>query len=240
VTLSLTLALVLAATAGNAPDRDRSDYTPKETRALMYSYARCVVGREPRRAAEAILADVDNATFLIKYDRLIIGECLAQQTHTAAQMRFKGDLYHYTIADALFRREFASQAVPDLASAPAITHREPGPVPPAVDAKGRKLSKQRYEEAVEQHETQVAFAFLSRYGECVVRRAPAGAKALLLALPDSTEESAQFAALRPFLAACMPEGHTLKFGRVTLRGTIAINYYRLAHAARAGANGTAG
>jgi hypothetical protein len=79
----------------------------------------------------------------------------------------------------------------------------------------------------------VAYAFLSHYGECIVRADTAGAKALLLATPDSADEAARFAALGPSLSRCLPEGTTLRFGKVTLRGSVAINYYRLAYAARA-------
>jgi hypothetical protein len=187
-----------------------------------------------------LLANIDNETLLKKYSQLIIGQCLVQETHASSKMSFKGDLYRYALADALFRREFAAQPVADLAAAPAIAQREPGPEPQPVDGKGRKLSKQRYRAAVKDHEMQVAFAFLSRYGECVVRHAPADSKALLMAKPDSAEEWARFTALQPVFSACMPEGHTVRLGRVALRGSIAINYYRLAHVVRAGATGTAG
>jgi hypothetical protein len=236
----LAVALLAGASSAQAFQAADSDYSPKETRALTYAYAKCVVGREPRWASAALLADVDNATFLEKYHRLIIGACLVRETHAAAQMRFKGDLYRYALADALVRRELASEPVPNLANVPPISHREPGPAPLPVDEKGSKLSQQRYEEALKGHDAQVAFNFLARYGDCVVRAAPAQTKALLLTKPDSPEETVQFGGLGPALGNCMPEGHTLRFGRVALRGTLAINYYRLAHAARAAATGTAG
>ena len=51
--------------------------------------------------------------------------------------------------------------------------------------------------------------------------------------PDSAEEAARFGALRPALAHCLSEGETLRSGKAALRGSIAVNYYRLAHAARA-------
>ena len=78
------------------------------------------------------------------------------------------------------------------------------------------------------------FSYLSRYGECVVRADPAGSRALLAAKPETPEEASRFAALRLALATCLPEGHTLEFGKLALRGTIAVNYYRLAKAAAAG------
>jgi hypothetical protein len=76
----------------------------------------------------------------------------------------------------------------------------------------------------------------------VVRIAPQDAKTLLATVPDNVEETVRFKALQPAMGRCLPEGATLKFGRTTLRGTIAVNYYRLAMAARAAAatTGTAG
>ena len=51
-------------------------------------------------------------------------------------------------------------------------------------------------------------------------------------ISDSAEEAARFASLRLIFSRCLPEGQTLRFGKVALRGSVAINYYCLAHAAR--------
>jgi hypothetical protein len=231
--MALALLLLAASPAQAFQSIDQSDYSPKETRTLMYAYAKCVVDREPRRASESLLANIDNATFIKKYDRLIIGQCLVRETHAAARMIFKGDLYRFALADALVKRELAAQPVPDISAVPRLAHREPGPEPGPFDAKGKKLSARDYQEALRDYRQSVTFSFLSKYGECVVRTAPAESKALLVTVPDSVEETSRFDALQPTLGTCMPEGHTVRFGRVALRGSLAINYYRLAHTARA-------
>jgi hypothetical protein len=233
-----TLSLVVAAPVV-AQDWWDADYSTKETRALTHAYARCVVKRQPAKASEAIARNVDNATIVREYRMLIQPDCLTREVHRATQMRFGGDLYRYALADALVNQELAAQPAPDLDSVPRLDHREAGEPPQPVDAKGRKMGKRKLAAALERHERDVAFAFLSRYGECVVRVDAAGAKALLVTTPDSPEEAAHLAALRPALARCLPEGRTLRFGKITLRGSVAINYYRLAHAARASAGGTA-
>ncbi len=74
-------------------------------------------------------------------------------------------------------------------------------------------------------------AWLSRYGECVVRQEPAKARYWLLTPPDSPEEISRINDLRPAFADCLNEG-TMKFNRTTMRGAVAINYYRLAMATR--------
>lgn len=48
--------------------------------------------------------------------------------------------------------------------------------------------------------------------------------------PETAAEAGSFDALRPTVAQCLLKGRTLAFGKLVLRGTIALNYYRLAHA----------
>lgn len=231
--LSLALAAPAVAAPGLSEDWSDADYSTKETRALTHAYARCVVKRQPAKASEAIARNVDNATILRDYPMLIRDECLSRQVHQKTRMRFGGDLYRYALADALVNRELAAQPAPGLEAVPRLDHRDPGEPPQPIDPKGRKLDKRKLEAALASYRRDTAFAYLSRYGECVVRVDAAGAKALLATGPDSAEEASGFAALRPALGRCLPEGETLRSGKAALRGSIAINYYRLAHAARA-------
>lgn len=214
------------------------EFSTKETRAVMHGYARCVVGKRQDKASEALLRNVDNATLMRDYRSLIIGDCLISQKGirsdvriSSVKMSFEGDLYRYALADALVAREFASAPPPDLSAVPKLDHRLPGAEPQRVTAKGKRLSQKKYDALMKDYREAYAFSYLSVYGECVVRDAPAGARALLLTTPDSPEEKPAFDALQPALAECLPAGSTLRFGRTALRGTIAINYYRLARAA---------
>lgn len=228
--LTALLCAAAAATPGAAAE---PEYSTRETRAITHGYARCVVGRRPAKAAEALLRNIDNPTFMREYPSLIIGECLTRQTGPTAgtvRMSFAGDLYRYALADALVDRELAALDVPDISAVAKLDHRDPGQPPQPVAPNGRRLSKKKYEAAVLRHKVASSYYYLSRYGECVVRNASRDARALLLTVPDSDEETTRFAALQPALGACLPEGTTLSFGRVALRGSIAINYYRLARA----------
>lgn len=223
------LTLVAAASAG--AEIDDYDYSTKETRAIVHAYAKCVVRRHPAKASEALLQDADNSTIRRRYPMLIDGGCLGREAGGRIKASFGGDLYRYALADALVGRELAAAPVPALDSVPILARQaaQDRPQPPAANA--RKSERRDYEFAVKRHDRAVADAFLGRYGECIVRVDPAGAKALLLTVPDSPEETGGFGRLKPALATCLAEGATLQFGRVSLRGTIALNYYRLAHAA---------
>lgn len=220
------------AMAASAPAGARSDLSTKKARAAMHAYAKCVVKRQARKASEALTSNADNGTILREYRSLIDGECLEVEV---AKMSFGGDLFRYALADALVDRELADQPVPELARVPRLAHRTPSEPPEPAPANAGKAARKKFEKARRAYEEALGIGFLSSYGECIVRFSPAGAKALLATTPDSPQETAGFDALRPAFAACLVEGRTLRFGRVALRGSIAINYFRLAHAARASA-----
>lgn len=232
--MTLIFGLIVAAAATGAPPAlDQSDYSPQATRRLLADYGRCIVKRSPRLAAEAIARNVDNGELVKHYNSLVDGTCLPSRWFTSLRVRFVGDQYRYALADALVARDLAQMPVPDFEGVPLLDHRDPGPPPTGLDKKGRPLKPAQLAAAQRLYEEAQAFHFLSRFGECAVRTNPAGAKALLLTKPETTEESAQFAALSTAFATCLPEGRTMRLGKLALRGTVAINYYRLATAAAA-------
>ena len=69
---------------------------------------------------------------------------------------------------------------------------------------------------------------LSMIGECAVRADPTGARNLLKARLNSKDEDAAVQALTPAFASCLPKGAQVRFNILSLRGTVAVNYYRLA------------
>lgn len=229
---TIAVLTLMAAASPSTAQADESDYSTKETRAIMHGYARCIVAQHAGKASEAVLQNVDNKTILRRYPMLLNGECLVDQTHTASRMSFAGDLYRYALADALVRKEMATAAVPALEGVPRLDARSLPERPEPLPTDAKKSARRKHEAALKKFDQAVAYYFLGGYGECVVRVDTAGAKALLLTKPDSAEEGQSFSKLRPALETCLPEGQTLRFGKVALRGTIAVNYYRLAHAAR--------
>jgi hypothetical protein len=226
------LAFMIAAAVAAPTTKDReSDYSAVETRKLVWDYAQCVIrGQQQPRASDAILANVGNDELLHKYPSLIDGKCLPVRAGAVIKARFQGDQFRYALADALVRKELASAPALDFEPLPLLDHRLPFE-PARFDKTGRPLKAKAYEEAVEGYERAKAFAFISRYGECVVRTDPSAARSLLLTDPGTAQEAQQFASMTNALGTCLREGETLSFGKLALRGTIAINYYRLTKAA---------
>lgn len=207
-------------------------FTAKETRRLLDDYGRCIVKRWPKLAGDAIRRNADNSELMKRYRVLIDGSCLPVRGQGALRVKFEGDQYRYALADALVRQELAAVPPPVLDDVPQLQRREPVE-PSKLSRSGKPLKPAQYAAAVRGYEQAQAFDYLSRYGECVVRIDPAAAKALLMTAPETSEESARFAAMSTALATCVAEGRTMSFGKLALRGTIAVNYYRLAKAAAA-------
>ena len=226
---AILLAVGLALAAGAA--EPKSDFSAKQIRKLTDDYAGCIVKRRPAQAAEALLRNVDNDTIMRDYGRLIDGGCVTRPAGGTLKMAFSGDLYRYALADALVQRELVALPAPDLAAVPPLDQRALPPAPPALDPQAGEAAKKKQDEALAAHAEQAMAVYLARYGECVVRTDTSGARALLAAKPGGPEEGIAFTTLRPALARCVPEAQTLSFGKMVLRGAIAVNYYRLARAA---------
>ena len=231
--MSLLLALLTVQVPMGLPDNARN-IPARQVRALIADHGDCIVKREATRASAAILAGLGSNELLDRYPQLLQESCLNNRLGERVEVRFSGDQYRFAIADALVRKELASVPPPVLDDVPPLAHASPGE-PPRTDSKGRPLEGPALEKAMWDHGADRASNYMWRYGECVVRVDPAAAKALLMTDPGSAPEGVQFAALGTALGTCLGEGRTLEFGKAELRGTMAVNYYRLAKAPQAAA-----
>lgn len=211
----------------------RPDFSIKDTRVVAYDYATCVVKRKAAQAREVILANHGNGVILKKYPGLANESCLVSATSGKAfgdvEMKFSGDFIRYGLADALFAADLATFAPRDFSTVARLEHNvvdestyQPEP--------GKKVGKRRAEELERSRAIAVGSAALSRFGECVVRLDGRNSHALLTAKPSTLEETRAFASLQPAFSTCLSDGQTFKTNRMMMRGTIAINYYRLAFA----------
>ena len=203
------------------------DTSPAVSRAVMAEFARCVVRRKHDAAAEVVL---DPTQQLGSEDNkgLFISDCMP----SGSRMRAKAVQMRYGLAEALVLSDMKS-APADLALVAPLQHLpfvdRPMPADVAADP-GRAEGWQAFAEAAQ------AYAALAPLGECVVRADPAGSLALLKTPVESEEEMAAVGALAAVLPGCVKKGQKLSFNRFNLRGTIALNLYRLARAPRVAAS----
>jgi hypothetical protein len=199
------------------------DTSPAVSRAVMAEFARCVIRRKHDTAAEVVL---DPSQQLGSEDNkgLFISDCMP----SGSRMRAKAAQMRYGLAEALVLAD-VDAAPTDLSLVAPLQHPpfvdRPMPVEVAADP-ARAAGWQAFAEAAQ------AYAALAPIGECVVRANPAGSLALLKTGVETDQEKAAIGALAPVLPGCVKKGEKISINRFNLRGTIALNLYRLARAPR--------
>lgn len=205
-----------------------------KTRKVQAEFGDCVIEKHLAAAQHFVLTpNMEKQDWRKDVDKVADGYCLAIVTaaNGDVEMQFPVDTMRYALAEALVHKEFP-------AGAPAIADAAPLEQPKLKEEDfqpnpDRKLRKGELEKLSEAREKQIALIFLAGFGECVVRADPAVSHKLLTTEPSSSEEGSVFNALLPKFGGCLASGQSLAFPKATLRGTIAMNYYRLAHAPKA-------
>ena len=223
----------LLAMAPNPPvDRFYDGHSPLErwdvvkVRKVHSGYGACVVRRNHADSVRLIADGVDNSVVMKKYPKLIDGDCLVKAANpkSGIGMQLPGDMLRYAIADALVARDLATSELTDLDRVAPLRHPvlEPTLMPESIspEAKETKIALRKAE------------IFMSTFGECVVRADPQHALKLLRTKVATVEEAAALTPLAGAFGKCAPGGASFKVNRTMMRGTIAVNYYRLAVAPR--------
>lgn len=209
-----------------------------EVRQIGVRYGDCVVKKEPEAAARFVLSQgvwLDRGDYLKLMNKVSNGPCLvdAAKSFGGVQMRFPSDTLRYTLADALFRAQPVPGPLAIPATLPTLAHPTFNEAEYRADM-AKTRSEKRQAEMTEARSRSLARIFMSAFGECVVRADPANSYALLRAGVLTPEENQAFGALRPAFAQCLDQGQNLSMNKAILRGTIALNHYRLAQALRQG------
>ena len=209
-----------------------------EIRKTVFRYATCVVKRHHMQASDAILATAGNSEIMKRFSQIVDPACLDNSAADNVDMRFSNDSYQYAVADALVNADFATYGDQSFADRLPLAQ----PVVISADRRAERLAKaksdRQHKNILEDIEEEKARAWLAGYGECVVRQDPVNTRYWLLTPPETPQEILRIKASQPALNACAAEG-TLKFNRYTMRGTIAVNYYRLAMATKLPSGGSA-
>ena len=236
------LRLLPVIALASAPVSAAEPPSPQQIRAFLAQYGECVAKREPELAQKSVLSGASFSRDSAEGKRLLQRECmdpelLRNQADGFAgrlRMRLDEDTYRGFIAEALIARQ---GALIDAAALPAIavlTYEEPRPLR-TTDREGKPipedgLARQR---AAIARKTQAML--MGKLGECAVRAAPAQSRAILATAIDTPAELQALNALGPTLGQCIKAGETVSLDRVSVRGALAIAYYRLSQAKPSGA-----
>lgn len=236
----LLAALILSPAATESGAQDAPAMSPnqqaarrrdEETRQVISRYGKCVVRRKADAASTFVLAhqkskELQGLTFNDISDRYCLGFAGWDQVVGAY---FPSGTLRYTLAEALVLKEFSGNPAQSFAHVPALP---PSIVDPAdfQPKPGQRVSKRRNHWLEQSRTAATVAAYMSAYGECVVRTDPVGSHRLLMTEVTTPQESVELGKLKPALAACIPNQQKMAFNKAGIRGAIAVNYYRLAKA----------
>lgn len=226
----------------SAPASAAEPPSPQQIRAFLAEYGTCVVKREPELAQKSVLSGASFSRDSAEGKRLMQRECLNEELLRnmadgfagRLRMRFDEDTYRGVIAEALIGKTGSEVNQTALPAIPALSYEEPRPLR-MVDRDGQaipeeSLARQRLAIA---RKTQAML--MGKLGECVVRAAPAQSRAVMATAIDTPAELQALNALGPTLGQCVKAGETVALDRVSVRGALAIAYYRLSQAKPSGA-----
>ena len=227
VTLS-TSAVLISSSAGSA----KREAEKQVVRDVTASFSDCVVKKNPM-AARAVISDMIPAREVKRRYRVLINvDCMGHAVSGSSVMgvNFGDPTFYFAVAEALVRYDYGASGPQDFKSVPALVYQDLDSVLSANERS--KLSKSRSEKYAQIERQVTAIRVLFKYCECVARSDPEGSRLLVVKGAGSPEERLAFNRLLPNLGKCLPNGLEIKFKTDQLRGAIAVNYFRLAHAIR--------
>lgn len=218
--MSLVLALMLAA----AGPREIID--PTKVRDIAQKFATCAVRKRPELASKYVL---DPNIWLGERDfrKLFDPACVPTDGRGYKALAGGRQQMRFALAEALVRREFPSAGMVDVLAAAPLDHTLPPLERLQQSAKPRPPEKPE-----DLEKARMASQAIAMLGECVVRSHPAAAHGLLLTDPGSDHEARYLEALQPAAGNCVEKGAAISLTKFSLRGAIALNYYRLSKAPR--------
>ena len=189
--------------------------TVEATRSVLQRGANCVVGKLPDDAKSYILDDLDDQKTGRLRTKLLDSKCM----YLASRRTLTGLGIQGAVSEALLSIENLP-SLAEVSNIAPLKHSDPDSVP--LEYSGAGPSLKNYLRAM-------GHTFVA--GECVVRANPEQARTLLTTHLGSAEESKVLRDLDPVFTGCA-KGASLIAGVEAFRATIAVNYYRLAHAPR--------
>jgi hypothetical protein len=207
----------------------------KELREYTQEYAKCMVRNYHSRARELVLSNTPNERLERQFGDIYSSKPLAFFAGCRNLLIRDGigfvllpELLRAALAEALIFSELIKLPENDFGDRALLAHWEGEP---EADFEARLLKEHNARKKSEMgslHQQKIVMAWLSRFGECVVRGNPRASHVWITSKDNSVEEDNALKLMQPVFGDCLAEGERLNFGKYVLRDTVAINYYRLA------------
>jgi hypothetical protein len=234
MSIALVLAMMAAAPAEESRARRNAELDYSD---ILAAYALCEVRDYHARSAKAVLSNLDAhnlehdfSDIFIEKPVAFVAGCRELVIPDRQAFFLKGEALRMKLAEALVKADLKNETSTSFADRAPLPMREPE----TREELDRTLANTRTESGRrhvrEVYDMRVAQSWLSHFGECVARSDPARVHAWLLTNADTAEDATATKALAPAFGACLSEGRKLTASRDVLRGTVAVDYYRLAKA----------
>ncbi len=230
-------ALILGVASVALPVLAAPAPSASQIRHFLADYGTCIVKREPDLSRRAVLGEVRFDRNSPEGKRLMQRECVDGEelrnstVGFAGKLRMDDETYRGVIAEALVVSGKADLRAGSLAAIPPLSYSAPRPLrttyPDGKPIPEESLARQRA--AIARKSAAMA---MGQLGECVVRLAPEQSRAVFATPIETPAELHSFDALASSLTHCIKEGETVALDRMSLRGALAISYYRLSQAAQ--------
>ena len=231
------ISLILGLVAASVPALAAPAPSALQVRQFLADYGTCIAKREPDLSRQAVLGEARFDRRSPDGKRLLQRECVdAEQLRNssagfAGKLRMDDETYRGVIAEALIVSGKIALPVEKMTSIPALTYQAPRPLrteyPDGKPIPEENLERQRA--AIARKTSAMA---MGQLGECVVRAVPEKSRAVFEAAIETPAELQALNGLAGALQQCIPTGQTRALDRMSLRGALAISYYRLSQAAQ--------
>jgi hypothetical protein len=226
------LSGALLAHGAAAADQTPSLREDALARRAITEFARCVADRQPEIAQDYV---TDPGKWLEEDDwkKLVDIRCVpVRGGELRTKLWMDSFAFRGALAQRLIVKRLDEAALGDLAGIPPLAWPEDATQPGPENAAGDEPDKLQaaYTRGVVQ-------SYVSRLGECIVRRDPAGVRPLFDTDVDGQRERQALAAIAPAISACVAPGEQVRVDRYALRAALATSYFRLAAALGARAAG---
>ena len=220
MTRAFLISLAMLCVAGPTSAQDTVALKVAETRRAMDAFAECVVKRHHDDARDYVLSRV-GAPASPKRRNIYDSDCLDVDTNLtdgAVTLQLPHQEMRFALAQALIPRDLKTFDPKQI-----------------TVSRGADVPKQP--EGLDDYDK--TYFLLDAYSECVVQRNASGVRDLVNTRLNGSGEGQAFQSLMPALGACLDRGKQFGTDRTTLRGSLALAYYRLALASEAAQPGAA-
>jgi hypothetical protein len=213
----------------------------------VHAYAGCTVRYSHKRARELVLSNVaddqmerDFKDIYVSSPLVWVSGCRELVIRDGVAFRLQSGMYRAALAEALIVSELKDAPIAGLSLRAPLQHWLPEGEASLAQRLAATSDDGKRAKIESEHKAEISKIWLAVYGECVVRKDSDGSWGWAMSKSGSRDEEMAIARLKPALGDCLTSGSTLNFPKDILRGTIAINYYRLANAPAAVAIGVGG